>query len=134
MLVPLTVAVNCCVCGAVKLAVAGLTCTETGIRVTVEVADFVGSAVLVAVTVTVWVDEILLGAVYSPVLEIVPTEGLMAHVTAVLLVPLTVAVNCCVCEAVKLAVAGLTCTDTPLDTPTISIALICGSSADPVVN
>ena len=63
MLLPLTVALNCCVCEADKLAVAGLNCTETGVKVTVELADFVGSATLVAVTVTVCVDEMVLGAV-----------------------------------------------------------------------
>ena len=63
LLLPVTVALNCWACDAVKLAVVGLTCTETGIRVTVAVADFVGSATLVAVTETVWEEAMELGAV-----------------------------------------------------------------------
>jgi hypothetical protein len=70
------------------------------------------SATLVAVTVTVCCELILEGAVYNPVDEIVPTLGLMDHVTAVLLVSVTVAVNCLVWFADKLAVVGLT--DTPI--------------------
>ncbi len=77
-------------------------------RVTVAEADFVGSATVVAVTVTVWLVLIVAGAVYKPVLETVPTAGFRLHVTAVLLDPVTVAVNCCVCEAATLADAGLT--------------------------
>jgi len=54
-------------------------------------ADFVVSAWLVAVTVTVVVD-VTEGAVKTPVVEIVPAEA--AQVTAVFVEPLTVAVNC----------------------------------------
>src|SRR5579862_2935113 len=67
-----------------------------GLTTTVAVAYFVVSAVLVARTVIVcWAvtDE---GAVYRPVDEIDPTDEESDHVTAVLDVPLTVAVNCCV--------------------------------------
>ena len=78
-----------------------------GFRVTVALADFVESAMLVAVTVTVWEPGIEAGAVYRPAEEIVPTDGLIDQVTAVLLVPKTVAVNCCVPEGVKLTVDGL---------------------------
>ena len=54
-------------------------------------ADFVESATLVAVTVTVWELEIEAGAVYRPAALMLPTAGLIDHVTAVLLVPVTVA-------------------------------------------
>ena len=45
------------------------------------------------------------GAVYRP-LAIVPIGGERVQVTAVLLDPVTVAVSCCVWEAVKLVLAG----------------------------
>jgi hypothetical protein len=48
------------------------------------------------------------GAVYSPLAEIVPRLGLNCHVTAVLLVPLTEAVNCWLCPEAKLTVPGVT--------------------------
>ena len=67
----------------------------------------VGSATLWAVTVTVCDVGMLEGAVYRPAEEIVPTDGLIDQVTAVLLVPKVVAVNCCVAEGAKLAVDGL---------------------------
>jgi hypothetical protein len=57
----------------------------------------VGAATLVALTVKFWADVTELGAVYDPVLLMVPTpEGLVDHVTAVLDTFATVAVNCCV--------------------------------------
>jgi hypothetical protein len=49
------------------------------------------SAALVAVSVTVCGEETELGAVYRPVLAIVPTAGFSDQVTAVLLVLVTVA-------------------------------------------
>jgi hypothetical protein len=51
----------------------------------------VGSAALVAVTVTVLELAIEAGAVYRPDALMLPTAGLIDHVTAVLLVPVTVA-------------------------------------------
>src|SRR5678809_1091661 len=45
------------------------------------------------------------GAVYMP-FERLPTEG-VDHVTAVLVVPFTVAVNCVLCDAMTVAFAGL---------------------------
>ena len=96
LLVLFTVAVNCCVCPAVSVVLAGLTDTATaGVSVITAVAFFVESAELVAVTVTVcWLltEE---GAVYSPEELMLPVLGLSVHFTAVLLVLLTVAVNCC---------------------------------------
>src|SRR5919198_627493 len=53
---PLTVAVNCAVCPALSITLPGLIVTVIpACRVTTAEADFVVSAVLVAVTVTVWV-------------------------------------------------------------------------------
>ena len=66
----------------------------TGVKVTVAVADLVLSATLAAVTVTVCAVGMTDGAVYKPPEAIVPTDGLMVQVTAVLLVCVTVAVNC----------------------------------------
>ena len=60
---------------------------------TVALADFVGSATLVAVTVAV-VPEVTFGAVYRPALETVPAVA--DHVTEVLALLVTVAENCCV--------------------------------------
>ena len=54
--------------------------------------DFVGSATLVALTVTVCVELMAEGAVYNP-FEILPTLGLSDQVTLVSVAPVTVAVN-----------------------------------------
>jgi hypothetical protein len=64
--------------------------------VTVAVADFVGSAAEVAFTVTIVDAAIDRGAVYKPVEVIFPVGVLNDQVTALLLEPETVAVNCCV--------------------------------------
>ena len=49
---PVTVAVNGWVCEAVSEVLEGVSKTVTGLRLMVELSDFVGSAVLVAFTVT----------------------------------------------------------------------------------
>src|SRR5580704_1195469 len=64
------------------------------VKAITAVAVLVTSAKLVAVTVTLWALGMETGAVYKPLLEIVPTAGLIDHDTPVLLAPLTVAVNC----------------------------------------
>src|SRR5215475_9619623 len=65
-------------------------------------AFFVVSAADVAVTVKLLpVDD---PAVYKPVEEIVPPVAV--HVTAVFELPLTVAVNCCVCPGCSVALVG----------------------------
>jgi hypothetical protein len=75
---------------------------EEAVTVTLADADFVVSACDTAVTVTVAGLGTAEGAVYSPDVEIVPTvesppvTPLTCQVTAVLEVPVTVAVNCCV--------------------------------------
>jgi hypothetical protein len=61
-------------------------------RVTMAVAVLVGSATLDAVMVTVSRLETVAGAVYTP-LTMVPTAGLSDHVTPVLLLPVTEALN-----------------------------------------
>ena len=70
-------------------------------------ADLAGSATLVAVMVTDLELLIVEGAVYSP-FDKVPIDGeLMDQVTAVFELPLTVAVNCMVWAADRIAVIGL---------------------------
>ena len=61
---PVTLVVNCCVCDAARVFVAGLIDTATGgFTVTVATADLDGSATLVAVTVMFCVIAIEAGAV-----------------------------------------------------------------------
>jgi hypothetical protein len=67
----------------------------------------------VAVTLTELGLSAFTGAVYSPRVDTVPTEVLppltpfTVHVTFVLLLPVTVAVNCCVCPRRTVADVGL---------------------------
>jgi hypothetical protein len=95
------------------VAAAGITETVTeGLRATVALAELVGLATLVAVTVTVWELVIEAGAVYRPAEVIVPTDGLIDHVTVFSTkmpreAPATWAVNCCVPDGGKLTVDGL---------------------------
>ena len=67
---------------------------EVALNVIVALAVFVASAAPVAVTVTELEVLIVAGAVYRPLVEIVPTAGFSDQVTAVFVVPETVAVNC----------------------------------------
>ena len=69
-----------------------------------DVAEF---AALAAVTVTVCGAAIVEGAVYRPVEEIVPTGGLIDHVTPALPAPETVAANCCMPDGPRLIEDGL---------------------------
>jgi hypothetical protein len=75
---------------------------EEAVTVALADPDFVVSAWDTAVTVTVAGLGTAEGAVYSPEVEIVPTDEFppvtlfACQVTAVLEVPVTVAVNCCV--------------------------------------
>ena len=65
---PVTVAVNVWPCDGSMVAAVGVTETVTAeLMVTLAEADSVGSARLVAVTVTVWELAIEAGAVYRPV-------------------------------------------------------------------
>jgi hypothetical protein len=73
--------------------------------------------------------------VYNPALEIVPTVllppavPLTLHVTAVLELPLTVAVNCCVCPTRTDMVVGETLTETPCVTVAVACADLVESAA-----
>jgi hypothetical protein len=116
LLVLLTVAVNVWVPPAVRLAVVGETVTEIGFNVTDAVADFVLSAEDVACTVTVVEATTTAGAVYNPDALMLPQAAppavqLTDQLTAVLLVALTVALNCCVAPPVRDTVAGETETE-----------------------
>ena len=84
----------------------------TGVSVIVAVAVLVLSAELVAVSVMVCVEVIVAGAVYNPPLVTVPTFGDNEYVTAVLLDPVTVAVNACVWLTLNEAEAGASVTET----------------------
>jgi hypothetical protein len=93
------------------LADPGLIVTATtggaAVTVTLAEADWLGSATLLAVTVSF---PAALGAVYKPLESMLPSFA--SHVTEVLLVPVTVAVNCCFPLVCKLADVGLIVTDT----------------------
>ena len=99
------------------------------VKLTVALADFVGSAVLVAVIVTVWLLVIELGAVYSPKADTAPTVGLRVQMTAVFVVPAMLAVNCCVCDVDKVEFDGLTETATGGFKVTEALADLVGSAA-----
>ena len=88
-----------------------------GVSVTVAVAVLVESATLVAVTVTNCWPETVAGAVYSPLVVMLPTLGAIDQFTAELLVPVTVAPNCRLCPAVSVAVGGLT------EMPTVGLSV-----------
>jgi hypothetical protein len=104
----------------------GLICGETGeivilepvTMVTLAEADLLGSATAAAVTVTTGVAGIVEGAVYRPELEIVPHADplqplpVTLHFTALFVVPLTLAENCCCTPVETWAVRG----DTEIDT------------------
>ena len=92
--------------------------TGTGLMtVTEAVPARVGSATLVAFTVTPFGEGGTAGAVYMPVASIVPTEEsppgipFTAHVTEVLDVPLTVALNCSFSRTMAVVLLGETETE-----------------------
>jgi hypothetical protein len=118
LLVPVTVAMNCCVAFVVSEREFGLIETATGtVTVTVDESDLELSATLVAMTVYV---PAVPGAVYKPETEIVPPVA--DHETDVLLVPVTLAVNCCVPFVLSEAVAGVIDTLTGAVTMTVAEA------------
>ncbi len=106
-------------------AAVGLIATETGaVTVTVALADLVESATLVAFTVYA---PAVVGAVYSPELEIVPPVA--DHVTALLPLPLIVAENCCVAPDARLTNDGAIATDTTgAETVTVAVADLVAST------
>jgi hypothetical protein len=92
-----------------------------GLIATLALAFFVVSAALVAVTVAL-VPLVTLGAVNMPPLETAPEVA--DHVTAVLLVPCTTAVNCWLLPDVKAAALGETVT-LMLDSEAFTVTLAC---------
>lgn len=93
-------------------------CAGAEVTVTTADADFVGSATLFAVTVYVPGVE---GAVYNP--EVVHTPAVPDHVTEVLVVPVTVAVNCCVAPVGIETEPGVTVTATETGATTVTVAV-----------
>ena len=69
-----------------------------GFRITMETAEMVKSATLVAIILTGCCEEMVAGAVYTPVDEIEPTAGLVDQLTAEFAAPVTVAAKTCACE------------------------------------
>ena len=109
LVVFVTVAVSRRVSEGWMAADAGVTDTLTsGLMVSVAVAVLLGFCRLAAVTVTSCDVVMEDGAVYRPLLLIVPIDGLIAHVTAVFDAHATDALSCDVCELVSVAVAGVT--------------------------
>src|SRR5712675_812089 len=109
---PFTDAVNCCVPKSGTVAALGDTLTEpaglTAVTVTIADADFVLSACDVAVMVTCAGFGTAVGAMYRPVLVIVPLEAPPAtlHVAAVFELPVMDAANGCVLPTATVTVAG----------------------------
>lgn len=98
-------------------ALVGLTLNKMATAATVVTlaeADLVGSATLVAFTVTIGGEGTLTGATYSPLTEIVPHVApvqpapLTVQVTAVFEVPVKVPTNCWVFPTITVALFGLT--------------------------
>src|SRR5712672_307445 len=109
---PFKDAVNCCVPKSGTVTAFGDTLTEstglTAVTVTVADADFVLSACDVAVTVTCAGFGTAVGAMYRPVVVMVPLEAPPAtlHVAAVFELPVMDAVNGCVLPTATVTVAG----------------------------
>jgi hypothetical protein len=88
----------------------GVSATLPGVSATLELADFVGSATLVAVTFTVCPLVMESGEVYKPAAEMLPTAGFSDQVTAGFEAFATVAVNICVCAGASVALPGIRAT------------------------
>ena len=119
-----TVAENCWAAPEATLADVGVMETETGScgagsTETEACALFEGSATLVAMTITLVVEDTL-GAVNVPSEEMFPLEA--DQVTLVFEVLLTLAENCC--EAPETTLAGLGETLTLTDEPELSIPFV----------
>ena len=98
---PAAIAANCWLCPAVKVMVCGE--TVSGTSVTTAEAD---APETVAVIVTTWPEESEIGAVYRPVVVIVPAGGFTDQAAEELLTPPTAALNCSACPAARLTVCG----------------------------
>jgi len=111
LLLPVTLAVNCCDPPVVTDAELGEIVTATGVVAADTVmdaeADLVVSATLVAVTTKL---PALMGAVYMPLEEMLPP--LAAQLTAVSLLPVTLAENCWLLPMASEEEVGATATAT----------------------
>lgn len=125
---PDTVALNCCDCPTCKLTPKGEIDTEivAGATKTLALAVAVDWATLCAVTLTDC-EGTVLGAVYKPEVETVPSVvfpprvPLTSQFTAVLLVPETVALNCCEWLTCTLALLGDTESETGFDVDAVNV-------------
>jgi hypothetical protein len=132
LVVPRTLAANCCVLPEPTLADKGdtetLTLVVAGSTVIAALATLVGSALLAARTVT-FIALLTLGAVNLPPSVIEP--ALVDQVTPVLLVPRTLAVNCWPVPDVIVVEDGDTATLTlePPATETVALAVLVVSAA-----
>jgi hypothetical protein len=126
--VPVTVAVNCFVVIPGTEAEVGLMLIATAdvVTLTAALADFVASALLVTLTVC---EPTAAGALYNPAVEMVPTVAFPPltpstyQVTAVFVVPVTVAVNCFVVIPGTEAEVGLMVKVATADVVTLTAAL-----------
>jgi hypothetical protein len=118
LVLPVTVAENCSFSPQATWAVDGETETDTDSMATVAEADCEGAAAEVALTVTCAGFGVTLGAVYNPEVEIDPQADpeqpvpATVHCTDVLVLPVTVAENCCFPPRLSRTVDGETETDT----------------------
>jgi hypothetical protein len=99
------------------VALVGMTLSKTEKAATIvspAEADLVGSATLVAFTVTVADEGALAGVTYSPLLEIVPHAApvqpvpLTVQITVVFDVPVTFPINCRLFPTITVALFGFT--------------------------
>ena len=89
-----SIARNCWLWEEPRLTAAGVPDAKAGKRVRVAEALAFGSERLVAVTIRGCAEVMVSGAVYRPVADKVPIEGVTDHNTSVLPEWLTVARNC----------------------------------------
>jgi hypothetical protein len=135
-----SVAVNACVCPSATLATAGEIAFAPQTISTLAAPDFVPSATLVAVTLTLGGDGGADGAVYvavsAPVLATVPSVAFPPETPSTLHVtrvsgcpdPLTLAVNPCAAPVITVAAIGATLTVTSLSIPTLAAPLADGAA------
>jgi hypothetical protein len=101
---------------------------EFGTIVAVAVAVRLGAATGVAITITLGAEGTLAGAVYKPEAEIEPHVGpehpapAIVQLTDVFVLPVTVAVNCCVPPTLICAVDGATDAETAVAASIATVA------------
>jgi hypothetical protein len=130
--VPVTLALKSCVPTVGTEALVGLMLNKTAAAATIVTfakADFVGSDMLVAFTLTAAGDGTVAGATNNPLLEIVPHTApvqptpLTDQVTAVFELPDTFPANCWVLPAINVAMFGVTVIATGVAL-TVSVAVL----------